>query len=258
LRARERQYQMRVHQEKLTRVNKDLEQFAYSASHDLQEPLRAVSIYSELLSEQYSDVLDDQGHMLLGYLNSGATRMAMLVRDLLAYTQAAASSDEVCDLQDAGERLQIILDNLAELIRTTGSCITCGSLPAVRMKSVHLQQLLQNLIENAIKYRGNEPPVIKISADRENTHWRFSIADNGIGIEPQFHEHIFGIFKRLHSNAQFPGTGIGLAICQRIVERYGGRIWVESERGKGSTFLFTVPAEQGVTFSPATPSFRLP
>jgi signal transduction histidine kinase len=238
-----RQHQMRQHQEKLTQVNRDLEQFAYSASHDLQEPLRTVSIYSELLSQQYSHVLDEEGQMLLGYVNTGATRMAMLVRDLLAYTQAAATAEEVSELQDAGEQLHATLESLAELIRSTESRITSDPLPAVRMKGVHLQQLFQNLIENAIKYRADEPPRIHISARRELNCWQFSVRDNGIGIEPQFHEHIFGIFKRLHTNAKFPGTGIGLAVCQRIVERYGGRIWVESERGKGSDFLFTVPAD---------------
>ncbi len=242
LRARHRQYEMRRHQEKLTQANRDLEQFAHSASHDLQEPLRTVAIYSELLAERCKGLLDEQAQICLKYLKTGALRMEMLVRDLLAYTQSAGTEEEALEPVCAREQLETALANLAEAIRSSGSNIVYGRLPQVRMKGLHLQELFQNLIGNAIKYRCDETPCIHISAVREDGFWRFSVTDNGLGIEKEFHSQIFGIFKRLHTQEKFPGTGIGLAICQRIAERYGGRIWVESEVGKGSTFFFTVPA----------------
>jgi signal transduction histidine kinase len=241
LRARHRQYALRHHQEQLTRANRDLEQFAFTASHDLREPLRTVSIYSELLAERSGRSLDEESRVFLGYLKSGATRMEMLVRDLLTYTQTAGVEEEVPEPVKASEQLEAALTNLAEAIRCSDSTITYDPLPEVSMKPLHLQELFQNLIGNAIKYRREEPPRIHVSARKQDGFWQFSIADNGIGIEPRFHQQIFGIFKRLHTSEDFPGTGIGLAICQRIAERYGGKIWVESELGKGSTFFFTVP-----------------
>lgn len=243
LRARHRQYEMRRHQEKLTQANRDLEQFAHSASHDLQEPLRTVAIYSELLAQRSQGLIDDQAQVFLGFLRAGALRMEMLVRDLLTYTQTAGAGDEAAETVDASQQLEIVLANLAEATKTSGASITCGPLPAISMKAPHLQVLFQNLIGNAIKYRREDAPRIHVSAIKEDGFWRFSVADNGMGIEPQFHRQIFGIFKRLHTHEKFPGTGIGLAICQRIAERYGGRIWVESELGKGSTFFFTVPVD---------------
>ncbi len=241
LRARKRQYEMRSHQERLTRANRDLEQFAHSASHDLQEPLRAVAIYSELLAARSAKSLDDQAMVFLGYLQSGAKRMEMLVRDLLTYTRTAGAEEDVTEAVDAGEQLEIALANLAHALENTDAEITHDPLPVVKMRAPHLQELFQNLIGNAIKYRRNEAPRIHVSARPEGGAWRFAVSDNGLGIEKQFHEQIFGIFKRLHTSDRFPGTGIGLAICQRIAERYGGRIWVESELGKGSTFYITVP-----------------
>lgn len=243
VRARNRQYEMRRHQEKLTRANRDLEQFAHSASHDLQEPLRTVAIYSELLAERCKGLLDEQASICLKYMKSGALRMEMLVRDLLAYTQSAGVEEESPEPVDALEQLNSALVNLNESIRTSGAVITHDDLPSVKMKPLHLQELFQNLIGNAIKYRReDEAPRIHVSAIREDGYWRLSVTDNGLGIEKQFHEQIFGIFKRLHTHEKFPGTGIGLAICQRIAERYGGKIWVDSQLGKGSTFFFTVPA----------------
>jgi signal transduction histidine kinase len=243
LRARKRQYEMRRHEERLTRANRDLEQFAHSASHDLQEPLRAVAIYSELLEEKSADSLDDQARVFLGYLRSGARRMEMLVRDLLTYTQTAGMEDNGAELIDAGEQLEIALANLKQAIEDSDAMVTHDTLPPVRIKGAHLQELFQNLIGNAIKYRGADPLRVHVSATpAAGGFWRFAVTDNGIGIEKQFHEQIFGIFKRLHTNDKYPGTGIGLAICQRIAERYGGRIGVESESGKGSTFFFTLPA----------------
>ncbi len=227
--------------EDLTRANADLEQFAYSASHDLQEPLRSVIVYSELLSKRYSDLLEGQPLEFLGYLMDGAKRMEMLIRDLLAYTQVGHVEDPEAPL-DATLSLNAALSNLETAIVESQAEIIAGPMPALPVHSIHLQQLFQNLIGNAIKYRSPATPRIEVAAERQDDGWIFSVRDNGIGIAPQYQERIFGIFKRLHTGDEYSGTGIGLAICKRIEDRYDGRIWVESEPGKGSTFYFTLPA----------------
>jgi light-regulated signal transduction histidine kinase (bacteriophytochrome) len=242
LRARLRQYEMRRRQETLTRVNADLEQFAYSASHDLQEPIRNVAIYSDILSMRYGGVLDDSGIEFLCNVKAAAVRMQTLVSDLLSYTQAASITEEAPEPGESEAALAAVLANLGEAIAANAASITNDPLPAVRVRHIHLQQIFQNLIGNAIKYRSEEPPRIHVSAVRKDSYWLFSVKDNGIGIGQEYHEQIFGLFKRLHTNKRYPGTGIGLAICQRIAERYRGRIWVESVLGKGSVFFFTVPA----------------
>ena len=242
LRARLRQYEMRRRQETLTRVNADLEQFAYSASHDLQEPIRNVAIYSDILSMRYSGVLDQSGIDFLSNVKAAAVRMQTLVADLLSYTQAASITDEAPVPGQAEAALVAALENLTAAIARAGATITHDPLPAVRVREVHLQQIFQNLIGNAIKYRREEPLLVHVSAVRKDGYWLFSVKDNGIGIGQEYQEQIFGLFKRLHTNRKYPGTGIGLAICQRIAERYRGRIWVESEPGKGSVFLFSFPA----------------
>jgi light-regulated signal transduction histidine kinase (bacteriophytochrome) len=242
LRARLRQYEMRRRQELLSRVNADLEQFAHSASHDLQEPIRNVAIYTDILSLRYREVLDESGLAFLGKVKSAAVRMQTLVSDLLSYTEAAAIAEQPSEPCNAAAALQSALSNLAEAIPPDGASISHGPLPAVNMREVHLQQMFQNLIGNAVKYRREEPLRVHISAKKTDGFWLFSVEDNGIGINPEYSEQIFGIFKRLHTNSRYPGTGIGLAICQRIAERYRGKIWVESKPGKGSTFFFTVPA----------------
>jgi signal transduction histidine kinase len=258
MRARQRQYGARRHQENLSVAIRDLEQFAYSASHDLREPLRTVAIYSELVASRYAPALDEQGLTFLGYIQSAAGRMEMLVRDLLAYTQAAGPDEGAPVAVSAADQLMVALGNLRAAIDRTRSIITFGALPPVQAKPFHLQQLFQHLVANAIKYRRTnkesqhmERARIHIAAVHEDTQWTFAVSDNGIGIEPRFQQQIFGIFKRLHTNDSYDnrdpakdmgaGTGIGLAICQKIVERYGGRIWVESELGQGSTFFFTIP-----------------
>jgi PAS domain S-box-containing protein len=226
----------------LQRANQDLEQFAYSASHDLQEPVRSVKIFSELLSERCSDKLEGQGLEFLANVHQGASRMEMLVRDLLAYTQSA-KFDKPEEPVDSTAAFQAALANLAGTIGETGAIVDSDPLPFVPIHSTQLQQLFQNLIGNAIKYhRPGVTPVVHTTASVENGWHHFSVSDNGIGIEPEYTEKIFGLFKRLHTNDGYSGTGIGLAICQRIVERHGGRIWVESRPGEGSTFHFTVPA----------------
>ncbi|HEX3746672.1 MAG TPA: ATP-binding protein [Bryobacteraceae bacterium] len=234
-----------IHEQKekeqaLRRANDDLQQFAYSASHDLQEPIRNVAVYSEIVANRYRDILDEEGRMFLGFLTEGGRRLAMLVNDLLAYTSAGTA--EITESRvDATAVLKHSLASLAEAIRESGAEVTYDPLPEVYVGEAHLQQVLQNLIANALKYRDHHPPRIHVSAVRQAADWCFAVKDNGIGIDPQYKDKIFGVFKRLHHDRTYGGTGIGLAICKRVVERYGGRIWVESEAGKGSTFYFTVP-----------------
>jgi PAS domain S-box-containing protein len=238
-------------EEELRRANDDLQQFAYSASHDLQEPIRNVAVYSEIVSKRYHAVLDPEGQQFLGFLTEGGRRLAKLVNDLLAYTRAGAGEINPTTV-DSSAVLQNALSSLAEVIRESDARVTSDPLPEVYMGATHLQQLLQNLISNALKYRNENPPQIHISAVNLGAAWRFSVQDNGIGIDAKYKEVIFGVFKRLHRDQNYTGTGIGLAICQRVVERYGGRIWVESEPGKGATFFFTVPEH-----APRVPSATL-
>jgi light-regulated signal transduction histidine kinase (bacteriophytochrome) len=234
---------LRRSNEELRRANEDLNQFAHSASHDLQEPLRTMSIYSQLLRRKFKGRLDAEEEQYIHYVVRSAARMEALLRDLLAYTQASSPSDQPHRVVDANAALDGALSNLRATIESSGACVTYGTLPKLRIPQVHLTQLFQNLIGNAIKYLREQPPRVKIGAERRNAEWLFSVEDNGIGIEEKYKEHIFGIFKRLHTADEYSGTGIGLAICQRIVERAGGRIWVESQLGRGSTFFFTLPSE---------------
>jgi len=232
----------RVHvQEELRRANRDLEQFAFSASHDLQEPLRNIKIYSELLAREFGDNLHPEARRYMEYLRSGATRMEMLVRDLLAYTRAG-QPDEPTEMTNASEALQAALSVLSDAITEAGARITSDPMPTVQVRATHLQHLFQNLIDNAIKYRSpDRSPRVHVGSERQDLKWDFTVTDNGIGIQPEYNENIFGLFKRLHTSDKYSGMGIGLAICRRIMDRYPGRIWVESEPGKGSTFHFTLP-----------------
>jgi PAS domain S-box-containing protein len=229
----------------LRRANADLHQFAYSASHDLQEPLRMVSTYSELLKREFGSKLGPAGEEYLGYTVQGALRMEQLLRDLRAYTLASAAGQEPEGDVDANESLDRSLAGLEASIKESGAAITRTELPHVRVHEFQMEQLFQNLIGNAIRYRSDEPPRIHVAAARKGRDWIFSVADNGIGIDPRYKEQVFELFKRLHSFTEYPGTGMGLAICQRIVERAGGHIWVESEPGRGSTFYFTIPCRDG-------------
>ena len=227
--------------EELLRANADLEQFAYSASHDLQEPLRQVAIFSQLLEMEYASKLDGNASEYLAYCVEGARRMEMLIKDLLAYCQAAKKSDSPQEWVSVDAVLERAKKTLFTTIAETEAEIRTSALPVVCGDSAPLVHLFQNLISNALKYRSELKPQVIISAVKDAGYWRFSVEDNGIGIPPEFHAQVFGIFKRLHDRTKYPGTGIGLAICQKIVERYGGRIWVESEPGRGSTFFFTLP-----------------
>ena len=224
----------------LRRANSDLEQFAYSASHDLQEPLRSVKIYSEMLVRRCSAQLDPEALRYLDFLQSGAARMEALIRDLLAYTQVThmETPPEETDLNGA---LTTALASLSDAIAESGATIEAPLLPSLHVHAVHMHQLFQNLVGNALKYRRDIPPVVRISVEKVGRMWQFSLADNGIGIAPEYQQRVFGLFRRLHGSGKYAGTGIGLSICQRIVERYGGRIWVESQPGEGSTFFWTLP-----------------
>ncbi|MCU1233529.1 MAG: sensor signal transduction histidine kinase [Candidatus Solibacter sp.] len=227
--------------ELLKRSNSDLEHFAYSASHDLQEPLRMVAVYSEMLLKRFGDQLGAEADEFIGYVINGALRMEQLLKDLRVFTQVSTMTLEPPPLTDANEVLRRSLENLSAAIEDAGASISSDTLPFVRLHEFQLGQLFQNLIGNAMRYRSAAPPLIHVGAERNGRNWRFSVRDNGIGIEPEYKEHIFGMFKRLHGAAQYPGTGMGLAICQRIVERTGGQLWVDSTPGGGSTFFFTIP-----------------
>jgi PAS domain S-box-containing protein len=227
--------------EALSRSNRDLEQFAYSASHDLQEPLRMVSAYSEMLRREFGSKLGESGDEYIGYTIQGALRMEQLLKDLRAYTLVStAAADSAVEI-GADEALDKALSNLQATIKENDASISRTELPRVRIAAVELEQLFQNLIANAIRYRRSEVPKVHVACESRGKELLFSIDDNGIGIDHQYKEQIFELFKRLHTSAEYPGTGLGLAICQRIVERAGGRIWVESELGRGSTFFFTLP-----------------
>ncbi|MFZ1934479.1 MAG: PAS domain S-box protein [Thermoguttaceae bacterium] len=225
--------------QELERSNKDLEQFASVASHDLQEPLRTVSGFVQLLQSKYAGQLDAEADTFIKYAVDGAKRMETLIRDLLAYARVTSRSGEMVST-DAGAALRQALDNLQASIQEKGAEIVHGELPIVRADAAQLAQLFQNLIGNALKFRSEAPPEIHVDACREADYWRFSVRDNGIGIDARFQDHIFEMFHRLHSRQQYDGSGIGLAICKKIVDRHGGRIWVESEPGQGATFHFTI------------------
>ncbi len=235
---------LRRSNEELRMANADLEQFAFSASHDLQEPLRQVAVYSQLLKKHYGAKLEERALDYLGFCVEGAQRMAMLINDLLAYCQAGRAEVKAADLVDVNAVIENVRKNLARAIEENGAAITASALPEVYGDEVPLTQVFQNLVSNAVKYRGVKAPEIAIRAKRDGAWWLFAVEDNGIGIEAEYRSQIFGLFKRLHDREAYPGTGIGLAICQKIVERFGGRIWVESEPGRGSTFFFTLPADR--------------
>jgi PAS domain S-box-containing protein len=227
--------------EQLAQSNADLEYFAYSASHDLQEPLRMVSTYSAMLRRKYGSTFDEKANHYLNYLTEGSARMNRLLRDLRAFTHVSTHSGPAPEV-DANAVLRETLLNLKVVIDESRAEVISGHLPTVSLHEFQLEQLFQNIIGNAIHYRSDATPRIIIKAEPDGDVWRFSIEDNGIGIAAEYKERIFGMFKRLHTAADYSGSGMGLAICQRIVERSGGRIWVESQPGGGSTFFFTLPA----------------
>jgi PAS domain S-box-containing protein len=230
--------------EELARSNADLEQFAYVASHDLQEPLRMVASYTQLLARRYGDKLDQDAHEFIGFAVDGVTRMQALINDLLAYSRVGTRGGAFSrvPVETVVERVRA---SLARAIEESGALVSHDPLPAVTGDPTQLLQLFQNLIQNGIKFRHpDSPPEIHIGVSDQGAVWHFSVRDNGIGIAPEYQERIFVIFQRLHPRSEYPGTGIGLSICKKIVERHGGRIWVESESDAGSTFHFTLPKEE--------------
>ncbi len=221
--------------------NHELEQFAYVASHDLQEPLRMVSSYTQLLAERYQDQLDQDANDFIGFAVDGANRMQRLINDLLTYSRVNTRGGGPVAV-DSHSALGRAIANLGLAIDEAGAMVTNDDLPRVMADEPQLVQVFQNLVGNAIKFRGSTPPRVHITAEAEGDEWRFAVRDNGIGIDAQYAERIFVIFQRLHGRVEYPGTGIGLALCKRIVERHGGRIWLESDPGKQTTFFFTLPA----------------
>jgi len=223
----------------LERSNLELQQFAYVASNDLQEPLRTIASFTQLLAKRYHDKLDDKAREFINFAVDGSKRMQTLINDLLAFsrvgTQGKPFAPTHCDAV-----LDRILKNLKTSIENSGAVITRDPLPIVMGDEVQLAQLLQNLLTNAMKFRGADVPRIHISAIPDGTKWKIMVRDNGIGIPPEHHDRIFVIFQRLHTKTQYPGTGIGLAICKKVAERHGGRLWIEPSLGGGSTFCFTI------------------
>jgi len=227
-------------EEALRTTNAELQHFAYALTHDLQEPLRMVVNFTELLGREYAGKLGKEADQFIAYSVDGALRIEALLKALLAYWEVTGREQDSFASIDCDAVIAKTLLNLQVAVEQSGAIVTADPLPALVAEEVTLMQIFQNLISNSIKYRGEEPPRIHVSAERDAEGWLFAVRDNGIGIDPQDTERVFGMFKRLHGS-EIPGTGIGLAICKKVVERQGGRIWVESEAGRGATFKFTIP-----------------
>ena len=224
----------------LARSNAELEQFAYVASHDLQEPLRSITGYLQLLTRRYRDQLDQSAQNFVDRSVAGVQRMQNLIGDLLLYSRVGTHGKPF-ERVDCTTILDQVRDSLNAAIEESGATVAHQALPAVQADPTQLLQLFQNLIGNAVKFRGEQPPQIHVGAERQDDEWLFSVRDNGIGIDAEQAERIFHIFQRLHTRDEYEGTGIGLAVCKKIVERHGGRIWMESQPGEGTTFYFTIP-----------------
>ena len=232
--------QLRHYAAELERSNQELQQFAHVASHDLQEPLRTIGSFTRLLAKRYWGQLDEEANQFVNFIIDGVERMQELLHNLLAYSRVDSQGQQPAPT-DSQVVLQRALSSLRTAIAESGTKITHDPLPTVQVDAVQMTQLFQNLISNALKFQDKEPPRVHVSAERQDGGWAFSVRDNGIGIDPQHHEHIFEPFRRLHTHGEYPGTGMGLAICTKIVARHGGRIWVQSAPGQGATFYFTLP-----------------
>lgn len=228
--------------DRLRASNSELEQFAYAASHDLQEPLRAISGCLQIIERRYREKLDAEADELIGHVVQGAARMKGLIDDMLSFSRVAHNEVQFLPT-DMEKILSFVLLNLKAAIAESGAEITHEALPVLKADPTQMTLLLQNLIANAIKFRGNAKPKIHLSVQRQRDGWKIGVHDNGIGIAPEFAERIFGMFKRLHTREAYPGSGIGLAICKKIAERHGGRLWVESVPKQGSSFFFALPDE---------------
>jgi light-regulated signal transduction histidine kinase (bacteriophytochrome) len=227
-------------EDELRRSNEDLQQFAYAASHDLQEPLRMVGAYSQLLNKKFQPLVDQEGAKFLEVIATSVHRMEQLIKDLLIYSQTSVYEARSTPV-NAEQVLGLAVMNLQLAIADTGAIITNDALPTVIMDQIHFVQVFQNLIANALKFRKpGEAPRVHVSAQRQKSDWVFSVTDQGLGFDDQYADQIFGVFRRLHGK-DYPGTGIGLSICKKIIERAGGRIWAKSSVGVGSTFFFSIP-----------------
>lgn len=228
----------------LARSNAELERFAYVASHDLQEPLRMIGSYLQLIASRYQDKLDADANQFIEFAVDGAKRMRMLISDLLNYSRIGTCAEPFAPV-DCAAVLKTVLHSLQVKIQESAAQISYDPLPSVIGDATQLAQLFQNLIDNAIKFQRGQAPAIHIGVEEKNGYWQFSVQDNGIGIDPQYFDRLFILFQRLHGRAAYPGTGMGLAICKKIIERHGGTIWIKSQAGSGSTFFFTIP-QKGV------------
>ncbi len=251
-RLAEQARQLEVSNAELAASNRELEQFAYVASHDLQEPLRKVSSFCQLLAEEFRDKIGDEADEYIGFVVDGAARMQQLINDLLTYSRIGRTRETLTDV-DCNEVMRRVLADLSAAVAETGATVTAGGLPTVRGQWPTLVQLFENLVSNAIKFHGSQPPWVEVTARRSDGYWQFCITDNGIGIEPQYSDRIFAVFQRLHSRDEYPGTGIGLAVCKKIVETHGGRIWLDPAPGAGSAFHWTIPDETSGTDAGARP-----
>ncbi len=242
--------------DQLRTSNERLEEFAYAASHDLQEPLRMVSSYLQLLEKRYSDDLDEDAEEYIDFAVGGADRMRAMIESLLAYSRVSTGGKPL-EPTDADAVFEGVLEDFAPRIEETDATVTVDELPTVRADPEQLEQVFRNLLSNALAFSGDDPPQVRVSAEREGDECRFSVADEGIGIEAKYQDRIFNVFERMHAGESPAGDdrgGIGLALCERIVERHGGRIWVESDPGEGATFYFTLPAVDGETNDPERPA----
>ncbi len=236
---------LRVSEARLKATIAELEQFAYVSSHDLQEPLRTISTFTELLGRKFDGHLDDETREYLGFVQEGVRRMHALISALLTYSLVSVPSEPPKEI-DVGEVFDATLQQMRAALDAAGATITRGPLPRLEADPVQIGQLFQNLLGNALKFTGDRKPEVRVEVQpTERGQWQFSVQDNGIGIPPEHRRRIFLLFKRLHQGSEYPGTGLGLAICKKIVERHGGRIWVESAPGRGSTFHFVLPRTQG-------------
>lgn len=228
-------------EEEIMRSNEELERFAYIASHDLQEPLRMVSNFTQLLEEEYGPEMDEQAREYMGFIVDASRRMQELVFDLLEYSRLNTDDSGFSEF-DSTEQVEAVLRNLGETIREKGAVVQVGAMPHIYGSPLRFSRLIENLVANAIKYaEKGKAPIVSVEAEERKEDWLFKVSDQGIGIKPEYLTQIFIIFKRLHNKQEYGGTGIGLAICKKIVESFGGKIWVESVYGEGSTFFFTVP-----------------
>ncbi|WP_240741908.1 ATP-binding protein [Deinococcus sp. KSM4-11] len=257
--VQQREQALRVSNEKLERSNRELEQFAYVASHDLQEPLRTITSYTELLARRYAGRLDERADQYIAFTTAATTRLKTLIQDLLAYSRVRQGGRPMTEVDTHG-LVAGVVDDLAAQLDTSGGRVVLGELPTVQGNAELLRHVFLNLIGNALKFRASDrPPTVQVSAARDQDAWVFAVQDNGIGIEAQYHERIFGVFQRLHGMDEYDGSGIGLAVTRSAVEQLGGRLWLDSQPGQGSTFRFSLPDPPANAVSPASdfPAFSV-